>query len=654
MSATQSSTHEEGPEDIHSVTPVHSFGANKFVENLAIRRSGQVLVTVHNTNELIEVDINAENSSRVVHRFANNLFGIVEVEEDVFYVSAGTIGQNGSFAIYTVDLSHSSAGVVGKLVDLPEALFLNGSCLLKPGGSIILVADSILGAVFAVDVQKETVKTWLQHTALKKVTENPNYPGVNGIKMHNGYLYLSNTEAKTFLRAGLTGAGDALGSIEVVYDRCNIDDFAFDAEGSVYLTSHIFNSVVKVRSNGVRSRITGGPYDTIVAGTTAVAFGRTPADRTRLYITTNGGMSNPVHGTVGPGRLLSLEAGYPEGLNHRLAKVLFVATSHDDLGNGTKTGVWLEEAAEPFIELSAQGFEIKIASPKGGAIPIDPRSEPTATQSTLWHSAIAELAGSIPLSEIVASKFDGIFLPGGHGPMFDLANNPQLASLIRDFHAQGKPIGAVCHGLAGLANVKLADGQYLVSGKEVTSYSWQEEVLAQLDKDVPFNLQQALTEHGGFYTAPIPRRSHVIVDGLLVTGQNPASSRETASAFGKVLNSYLANHHLPSATSTKFRIICHISTDPKSTPIRLGLRPKHYDFISANQANIVAGGPTIDSTETPTSMLLIIEAKSSEEAAAFIASEPYTASGKVFTSIDIQLWHQVIPGIIFYDLEKLK
>lgn len=654
MSSSQRSAHDEGVEDLHSLSVVHTFGMNDFIENLAVRRSGQILVTVHNKNDLVEIDPHAKTEPKLVHHFAANLFGIVEVQEDIFYVSAGMVGQPGSFAIHKVDMSVSSSAKVSKLVDVPEAVFLNGSALLSPRNGLILVADSILGAIFAIDTQAATVKKWLQHKALKKATADPNFPGVNGIKMHNGYLYLSNTDAKTFLRAGLNGAGDAVGSVEVIYDGCNIDDFAFDAEGSVYLTTHVFNSIVKIRSNGVRSRIAGGPEDIVAAGTTAAAFGRTPKDRSTLYVTTNGGMSYPVHGKVEPGRLLSLQAGSPEALDQRAGKILFIATSHDELGNGTKTGVWLEEAAEPFVELSGQGLEITIASPKGGAVPIDPRSKPTAMQSTLWQSAISALEHSVPLSGLSASQFDGVFLPGGHGPMFDLAKDPYLATLLSEFHADSKPIGAVCHGPAGLVNVKKADGQYLISGKEVTSYSWQEEVLAQLDKDVPFNLQQALIDHGGLYTAPAPRRSHVIVDGLLVTGQNPASSRDTASAFGKVLFSYRAHHQLPSATSTKFQIICHINKDPDATSIRLSLRTKHYGFLSANQDRIVAGGPTTDSSGTAMSMLLIIEADSVEDASAFIAREPYTASKKVFTSIDIQQWHQVIPRNLQYEMGKLK
>ena len=310
--------HDEGTEDLYSVTTVHSFPENYFVENIAVRRTGQLLVTVHNRGELYQVDPHAKSSPALVHKFPTSAAGIVEVEDDVFYVSVGTIGEKGSSSIYRVDMSSfavdtagnvTAAATVTDLVPVPDALFLNGSALLSASEGTILAADSILGAVFCIDVNSRAVKTWLQHKALAKVTDNPMMPGVNGIKLLKGSLYLSNTDAKTFLKAALTTSGDATGSVDQVYDRINVDDFAFDAEGSVYLTTHVFQSVVKIRSDGTRSKIAGGPEDKLVAGTTAAAFGRTASDQTTLYVTTTGGMSNPVDGKIGPARVLSLDVG---------------------------------------------------------------------------------------------------------------------------------------------------------------------------------------------------------------------------------------------------------------------------------------------------------------------------------------------------------
>ncbi|MCJ1408647.1 hypothetical protein MMC19_002722 [Ptychographa xylographoides] len=309
MSSTAVPAHDEGVEELCPFSTVHSFPANSFVENIAVRRSGDILVTVHNTSELVEISPQPPHAAKVVHHFPANLFGIVEVGDDVFYISTGTIGAAGSFAIYKVALSPSSPPLVSKLVDVPEAVFLNGSAVLDPSRGLFLVADSLLGALFVIDTQAATASRWLQHAVLTKVTDDPYTPGVNGIKLHAGHLYLSNTDAKTFLRVAVSPAGTPAGEIETVFERCNIDDFAIDAEGDVYATSHVFNSVVKITRDGTRSRIAGGPQDAIVAGTTAAAFGRTERDATTLYVTTNGGMSNPVGGEVGQARLLALEVG---------------------------------------------------------------------------------------------------------------------------------------------------------------------------------------------------------------------------------------------------------------------------------------------------------------------------------------------------------
>jgi len=180
----------------------------------------------------------------------------------------------------------------------------------------ILLADSILGAIYSVNVRSATVKLWLQHEALGKVTDNPMMPGVNGIKFHNGHLYLSNTDARKFLRASITITGDATGIVETVQENLGVDDFCFDSEGSAYLTTHVFQSLVKLSNDGLRTRLAGGPEDTVVAGTTAAAFGRTPQDRTTLYVTTTGGMSKPVGGQIGPGRVLKLDVGHTGATGH--------------------------------------------------------------------------------------------------------------------------------------------------------------------------------------------------------------------------------------------------------------------------------------------------------------------------------------------------
>ena len=317
------SMHHEGEVDLYPLTIVHDFPVNTFVENIAVRHSGQLLLTVHNNNELLSLDPNNGESSPVrVHLFQTGVCGIVEMGDDVFFVSSGTIGEKGSWAVFKVDMSRfatdSSGSVrepatVSKLADVPEALFLNGSAALDHTSGDILVADSILGAIFRVNVHTAEVKLWLQHKDLAKATENPMIPGLNGIKLRPGYLYCSNTDARKFLRAAVTAAGDATGEVEVVAEKLNVDDFAFDTEGSAYLTTHLYQSVVKLRSDGVRTRIAGGQQDAVCAGTTAAAFGRTAHDRTSLYVTTNGGMSFPVDGKIGGGKVLKIDVGYTAG-----------------------------------------------------------------------------------------------------------------------------------------------------------------------------------------------------------------------------------------------------------------------------------------------------------------------------------------------------
>lgn len=321
--------HEEGRDDFLPVTTVHAFPVNTFIENIAVRRSGQLLLTIHNKGELIQLDPNSEAAPCSVHVFPTGVCGIVEMQDDVFYISCGTIGEKGSWAVYKVDMSLFVADAAGNIqtpakiskhVDVPDALFLNGSALLNGESGTILLADSIIGAIFSVDVHAATSKLWLQHEALCKVTDNPMMPGVNGIKFYNGYLYFSNTDARKFLRGSVTSTGEATGIIEVIEENLNVDDFCFDSEGSAYLTTHVFQSLVKLRSNGLRTRLAGGPEDTIVAGTTAAAFGRTPQDRTVLYVTTTGGMSNPVAGKVEPGRVLKLDVGHTGTTDFRSGK----------------------------------------------------------------------------------------------------------------------------------------------------------------------------------------------------------------------------------------------------------------------------------------------------------------------------------------------
>ncbi len=219
-------------------------------------------------------------------------------------------------------------------------------------------------------------------------------------------------------------------------------------------------------------------------------------------------------------------------------KILMVLTSHDRLGDtGHKTGFWLEEFAAPYYALKDAGAEIVIASPKGGQPPLDPRSDAEDAQSEDTRrfkadaGAQAALATTQKLADVRAEDFDAVFYPGGHGPLWDLANDPVSIGLIETFAAAGKPTGFVCHAPGVLKDVKGADGQPLVKGRAVTGFTNSEEAAVGLTQVVPFLVEDMLTANGGRYSKGADWASYVLTDGSLVTGQNPASSREAAEAL---------------------------------------------------------------------------------------------------------------------------
>jgi putative intracellular protease/amidase len=223
-------------------------------------------------------------------------------------------------------------------------------------------------------------------------------------------------------------------------------------------------------------------------------------------------------------------------------KVLMVLTSHSELGNtGKKTGFWIEEFAAPYYTLKDAGAEITLASPKGGQPPIDPKSaEPSAqTEATKRFDKDAELqkllANTKKLSEVKAADFDAVFFPGGHGPLWDLSKDPDSIKLIQEFWSAKKPVAAVCHAPSVLLNVKDEKGEPLVKGKNVTGFTNTEEEAVQLTKVVPFLLEDELRNKGGHYSKKEDWASYVVKDGLLITGQNPASSEEAARELLELL-----------------------------------------------------------------------------------------------------------------------
>ncbi|SHF99420.1 type 1 glutamine amidotransferase domain-containing protein [Flavisolibacter ginsengisoli] len=216
-------------------------------------------------------------------------------------------------------------------------------------------------------------------------------------------------------------------------------------------------------------------------------------------------------------------------------KVLMVLTSHSELGDtGKKTGFWVEEFAAPYYTLKDAGAEITLASPKGGQPPIDPKSaEPGAqTEATRRFDKDAGLqkllANTKKLGDVKAADFDAVFYPGGHGPLWDLTKDTDSIKLIQDFWSAKKPVAAVCHAPSVLLNVKDEKGEPLVKGKKVTGFTNSEEEAVQLTKVVPFLLEDELKNKGGQYSKKEDWASYVVKDGLLITGQNPASSEAAA------------------------------------------------------------------------------------------------------------------------------
>ncbi len=216
-------------------------------------------------------------------------------------------------------------------------------------------------------------------------------------------------------------------------------------------------------------------------------------------------------------------------------KILMVLTSHDQLGDtGKNTGFWLEEFAAPYYVFKDAGADITLASPKGGQPPLDPSSDADNAQTEATKrfkgddDAQKELANTEVLSTVSADGFDAIFYPGGHGPLWDLAEDGDSKKLIETFAASDRPVGAVCHAPAVLKHPKGADGNPLVSGKTVTCFTNTEEEAVGLTDVVPFLVEDMLKTNGGDYQKGDDWASFVVTDGKLVTGQNPASSEEAA------------------------------------------------------------------------------------------------------------------------------
>jgi putative intracellular protease/amidase len=219
-------------------------------------------------------------------------------------------------------------------------------------------------------------------------------------------------------------------------------------------------------------------------------------------------------------------------------KILIVVTNTNTYhSKPISTGLWLGELTH-FLDIAFEnGYEVEIVSPKGGNVPIDPESlkffvtDKSINQYADNESFMSKLKNSKSIEDINVEDFDAIYLTGGHGTMYDFVGNETLNNLIKDFYENGKVVSAVCHGVCGLLDVKLSDGKYLIQGKNTTGYSWFEETLAFRKSAVPFNLEEKMLESGTKYSkAFIPLTSHIQIDGRLITGQNPFSTKAVAEA----------------------------------------------------------------------------------------------------------------------------
>lgn len=217
-------------------------------------------------------------------------------------------------------------------------------------------------------------------------------------------------------------------------------------------------------------------------------------------------------------------------------RALFVTTSCNQLTPDHPTGLWLEEFAVPYMAATAAGIEVTVASPLGGAVPLDPKTQPSRQEQRDWAPALAALAHSTTLAAVADDTFDAVFIPGGHGPLVDLVHDATLHALLTRHDEAGTLIAAVCHGPAALLHARRANGEPFLQGRRATGFTNAEEFLSRLKDTVPFLLEDEMKANGAdFHAGLLPLVSHIERDGNLLTGQNPGSSAAIAKAMVSTL-----------------------------------------------------------------------------------------------------------------------
>ena len=235
--------------------------------------------------------------------------------------------------------------------------------------------------------------------------------------------------------------------------------------------------------------------------------------------------------------LVSASAFSQQKVKSMKKKILFVVTSHDKKANGDKTGYYLSEVAHPWKVLTQAGYEIDFVSPKGGNPPVDGFDLNDPINKEFWENKDYhnKISNSLKPAEVKTSDYVAIYYAGGHGAMWDLPNDKAIAKITSAIYEHNGVVGAVCHGPAGLINIKLSNGKYLIDGKKVNGFTNEEEEIVGLTNVVPFLLEDKLKEHGGIYEKSSPWQVHVVSDQRLVTGQNPQSATEVGEAMVKIL-----------------------------------------------------------------------------------------------------------------------
>jgi putative intracellular protease/amidase len=223
-----------------------------------------------------------------------------------------------------------------------------------------------------------------------------------------------------------------------------------------------------------------------------------------------------------------------EIIQSTLGIILIIVTSHGNIDPEHPTGLWLEEFAVPYEVFTEAGYEVVVASPKGGEAPVDPRSLPEKP-SEAELKAMKILKTTVPLKQIPNQPYEGVFFSGGHGTMFDFPDNPEIQKILRTKLEEGKPVALVCHGPAALAGATGSDGEPLVKGRTVTAFTNEEEHAVELADEMPFLLETRLQKEGARFVSVKKFQANVVEDGNLITGQNPTSSRKTAEALLKQL-----------------------------------------------------------------------------------------------------------------------